>query len=81
MATCRQFDLSRLRAVIFAGEVFPPKYLARLMAELPHPRYLNWYGPTETNVCTAFEVARAASWQRAGSHRQGLRQYRRLRGH
>jgi acyl-CoA synthetase (AMP-forming)/AMP-acid ligase II len=26
------------------------------MEELPHPRYLNWYGPTETNVCTAFEV-------------------------
>ena len=52
----RQFDLSSLRAVIFAGEVFPPKYLAQLMAELPHPRYLNWYGPTETNVCTAFEV-------------------------
>ncbi|HUA28866.1 MAG TPA: amino acid adenylation domain-containing protein [Streptosporangiaceae bacterium] len=52
-----KFDLSRLRTVIFAGEVFPPKYLARLMAELPHPRYLNWYGPTETNVCTAFEVA------------------------
>ncbi|HET9895517.1 MAG TPA: amino acid adenylation domain-containing protein [Streptosporangiaceae bacterium] len=56
-----QFDLSRLRAVIFAGEVFQPKYLARLMAELPLPRYLNWYGPTETNVCTAYEVfARAA---------------------
>jgi len=36
--------------------VFPPKHLARLMADLPHPRYLNWYGPTETNVCTAFEV-------------------------
>jgi amino acid adenylation domain-containing protein len=52
----RQFDLSRLRTVIFAGEVFPPKHLARLMAELPQPRYLNWYGPTETNVCTAFEV-------------------------
>jgi amino acid adenylation domain-containing protein len=51
-----QFDLSGLRAVIFAGEVFPPKYLARLMTELPHARYLNWYGPTETNVCTAFEV-------------------------
>jgi amino acid adenylation domain-containing protein len=51
-----QFDLSRLRTVIFAGEVFPPKYLARLRDELPHPRYLNWYGPTETNVCTAFEV-------------------------
>jgi amino acid adenylation domain-containing protein len=52
----QKFDLSRLRTVIFAGEVFPPKYLARLMADLPHPRYLNWYGPTETNVCTAFEV-------------------------
>jgi amino acid adenylation domain-containing protein len=52
----RKFDLSRLRTVIFAGEVFPPKHLARLMEELPHPRYLNWYGPTETNVCTAFEV-------------------------
>jgi amino acid adenylation domain-containing protein len=51
-----RYDLSRLRAVIFAGEVFPPKYLAKLMAELPRPRYLNWYGPTETNVCTAFEV-------------------------
>ena len=54
--TLRQFDLSALRTVIFAGEVFPPKHLARLMADLPHPRYLNWYGPTETNVCTAFEV-------------------------
>src|SRR5258708_35565864 len=40
-----KFDLSHLRAVIFAGEVFPPRYLARLMAELPHPRYFNWYGP------------------------------------
>jgi amino acid adenylation domain-containing protein len=51
-----KFDLSGLRTVIFAGEVFPPRHLARLMAELPHSRYLNWYGPTETNVCTAFEV-------------------------
>ena len=56
----QQFDLSGLRMVIFAGEVFPPKHLARLIAELPHPRYLNWYGPTETNVCTAFEVP--AGW-------------------
>jgi amino acid adenylation domain-containing protein len=51
------FDLSRLRAVIFAGEVFPAKYLTQLMAELPGARYLNWYGPTETNVCTWYEVA------------------------
>jgi amino acid adenylation domain-containing protein len=49
-------DLSRLRAVIFAGEVFPAKHLTKLMTELPGPRYLNWYGPTETNVCTWYEV-------------------------
>jgi L-proline---[L-prolyl-carrier protein] ligase len=50
------FDLSGLRTVIFAGEVFPAKHLTKLMAELPGARYLNWYGPTETNVCTWYEV-------------------------
>ncbi len=54
------FDLSRLRTVVFAGEVFPVKHLTALMAALPHARFLNWYGPTETNVCTAFEVPAAA---------------------
>jgi amino acid adenylation domain-containing protein len=53
-------DLSRLRAIIFAGEVFPVKHLTRLVGELPHARYLNWYGPTETNVCTSFEVPTGA---------------------
>ena len=52
----RGFDLSRLRAIIFAGEVFPAKHLSKLMVELPGPRYFNWYGPTETNVCTWYEV-------------------------
>jgi acyl-coenzyme A synthetase/AMP-(fatty) acid ligase len=52
----RGFDLSALRAIIFAGEVFPAKHLSGLMAELPGARYLNWYGPTETNVCTWYEV-------------------------
>jgi non-ribosomal peptide synthetase component F len=49
-------DLSCLRTIIFAGEVFPVKYLRRLMTILPQARYLNWYGPTETNVCTSYEV-------------------------
>jgi amino acid adenylation domain-containing protein len=49
-------DLSCLRTIIFAGEVFPVKYLRQLMASLPQARYLNWYGPTETNVCTSYEV-------------------------
>jgi acyl-coenzyme A synthetase/AMP-(fatty) acid ligase len=52
----RACDLSGLRAVIFAGEVFPAKHLSALLAQLPGPRYLNWYGPTETNVCTWYEV-------------------------
>jgi amino acid adenylation domain-containing protein len=52
----RGFDLSGLRTIIFAGEVFPAKHLNGLMAELPHARFLNWYGPTETNVCTWYEV-------------------------
>ena len=52
----RASGLSRLRTVIFAGEVFPARHLSKLMAELPRPRYLNWYGPTETNVCTWYEV-------------------------
>lgn len=50
--------LPALRVVIFAGEVFPTKYLLRLMALVPNPRYLNFFGPTETNVCTWYEVPR-----------------------
>ncbi len=50
-------DLSALRVLLFAGEVFPNKYLRQLMALAPHARYANLYGPTETNVCTWLEVA------------------------
>ena len=57
----RGFDLSALRTIIFAGEVFPAKHLSGLMAELPGARYLNWYGPTETNVCTWYEVPRGSA--------------------
>ena len=49
-------DLSALRWVLFAGEVFPTKHLRALMEKLPHPRYANLYGPTETNVCAWYEV-------------------------
>lgn len=44
------------RAVAFAGEVFPIAELRRLVDRYPDSRYWNLYGPTETNVCTAFEV-------------------------
>ncbi|HKZ05125.1 MAG TPA: amino acid adenylation domain-containing protein [Methylomirabilota bacterium] len=49
-------DLSSLRLVLFAGEVFPVKHLRAVKSLVPRPRYFNLYGPTETNVCTYFEV-------------------------
>jgi amino acid adenylation domain-containing protein len=45
-----------LRVVFFAGEVFPMKHLRRTMAALPQARFWNLFGPTETNVCTAYEL-------------------------
>jgi amino acid adenylation domain-containing protein len=45
-----------LRTILFAGEVFPIKYLRQLMELLPNPKYYNLYGPTETNVCTYYPV-------------------------
>lgn len=50
------WDHSALRIVFFAGEVFPVKHLRSVMAMWPKPRYFNLYGPTETNVCTYYEV-------------------------
>jgi len=52
----QQHDYSALRTVLFAGEVFPIKHLRALKTLLPRPRYFNLYGPTETNVCTFYEI-------------------------
>jgi len=49
-------DLSSLRWILFAGEVFPTKHLRALMAMFPKVRFSNLYGPTETNVCTYYHV-------------------------
>lgn len=49
-------DLSTLHTVLFAGEVFPVRHLRALTELLPGRRYLNLYGPTETNVCTWHEI-------------------------
>lgn len=51
-----QHDYSALRLVLFAGEVFPIRYLKLLKSLWQHPRFFNLYGPTETNVCTFYEV-------------------------
>jgi len=50
-------DLAGLRTVVFAGEVFPTAQLRELRALLPPGCTLwNLYGPTETNVCTYYQV-------------------------
>jgi amino acid adenylation domain-containing protein len=51
-----QYDFSALRTVHFAGEVFPVKHLRAVKQLWPRPRYFNLYGPTETNVCTYYEI-------------------------
>jgi amino acid adenylation domain-containing protein len=51
-----QYEFAELRLVLFAGEVFPVKHLRMLKNLIPKPRYFNLYGPTETNVCTYFEI-------------------------
>jgi amino acid adenylation domain-containing protein len=50
------FDYSALRQILFAGEVFPVKHLMTLKRLVPGRRYCNLYGPTETNVCTWYDV-------------------------
>jgi amino acid adenylation domain-containing protein len=45
-----------LRTVLFAGEVFPVKYLRQVMDILHPARFYNLYGPTETNVCTWYAL-------------------------
>jgi amino acid adenylation domain-containing protein len=45
-----------LREVFFAGEVFPIKHLRRAMETIPQARFHNLFGPTETNVCTAYTM-------------------------
>ena len=46
-----------LRVCIFAGEPFPTADVLRLRTSWPATRLFNWYGPTETNVCTSYEVS------------------------
>ena len=49
-------DIDPPRLVLFAGEVFPIAALRRLRAIWPRAAMWNLYGPTETNVCTAYPI-------------------------
>jgi hypothetical protein len=46
--------------VFFADEVFPVKHLCALKKLIPNPRYFKLYGPTETNVCTFYEIPKSS---------------------
>ena len=37
-----------LRTIMYAGEPFPVPSLRRLMRQLPHVTFFNFFGPTET---------------------------------
>jgi amino acid adenylation domain-containing protein len=52
LADLERHDLSSLRLVLFAGEVFPPQALRRIMAAAPAARFCNMYGQTEANSST-----------------------------
>lgn len=49
-------DLSSLRQIFFAGEVFPVPALRKVMEAFPGVDFINLYGPTETNVCTYYRM-------------------------
>ena len=57
-ARLTQDKLKSLRIILFAGEVFPMKYLRQLAEMAPAAELYNLYGPTETNVCTYYKVER-----------------------
>jgi len=59
LATYRNLDnhdLSSLRLILFAGELFPLKYLRRLQETVPRARFCNMYGQTEANSSTYYWV-------------------------
>ncbi len=45
-----------VHTLFFAGETFPTPQLRRLRLALPQTRLFNLFGPTETNVCTYYEI-------------------------
>jgi amino acid adenylation domain-containing protein len=56
MGQLEALGLPSLRILFFAGEVFPTPQLRRLRHALPNAALYNLFGPTETNVCTYYQV-------------------------
>lgn len=57
-------NFSYLKFVLFAGEVFPVQYLHKLMNVWSNATFFNLYGPTETNVCTWYEIPQPVDEER-----------------
>ncbi len=51
-------NLSSLRAILFAGEVFPAAALRALMEALPNTTFENVYGPAEVNASNVYRLTR-----------------------
>ena len=49
-----QDDFPSLRRVLFAGEPLPTPTLIHWMRRLPHARFTNLYGPTETTIVSSY---------------------------
>jgi amino acid adenylation domain-containing protein len=49
-----QDDFPGLRRVLFAGEPLPTPTLIHCMRRLPHVRFTNLYGPTETTISSSY---------------------------
>lgn len=51
-----KYPIQSIQKVLFAGEIFHTSSLHALMKNWSESKFYNLYGPTETNVCTYFEV-------------------------
>jgi amino acid adenylation domain-containing protein len=50
----RQGDFPELRRVMWCGEVLPTPVLIHWLKRLPHARFTNLYGPTETTIASSY---------------------------
>ena len=60
-------DFPLLRRVLWCGEVLPPSALCYWMRRLPHVRFSNLYGPTETTIASSFYDVPACPTDERGS--------------
>ena len=60
-------DFPLLRRVLWCGEVLPSPVLCYWMRRLPHARFTNLYGPTETTIASSFYDVPACPTDERGS--------------